>query len=443
MPTSQPTEPSQSARRTLAAAPATAPATARRPAVRPARAVPRAAAAAALLAAAVLVAGEAPAAAPRYRVQIVPALPGQPSVFPSALNATGQAVGTAASDRYDPLGIPVFYDGTALQPLGTPPESSLNFALGLNDAGFVVGASNTIAYRWQSGAHAPLLPEVPSSAWGVNGAGQIVGTQINDLLGIEYPFYWASAASEGFALPGFVSPPRGAAFDINAAGQICGTALAEDGYVAVRWDDPTQAPAAIGRLEGGILSEALDINGAGDMCGRTSFADFRTEAMVYRAATQSLSGLGTLGGTYSFAWALNDAGLVVGEATTAAPAARAFVFAGGALHDLNDLTSGSDAPYDALIGAYDINNAGQILAQAALPDGTQRMAILTPHAAGDVNCDGRVNNFDIDAFVLALSDPAAYAAAFPRCERMLADIDGDGAVTNFDIDPFVALISGG
>jgi len=64
-------------------------------------------------------------------------------------------------------------------------------------------------------------------------------------------------------------------------------------------------------------------------------------------------------------------------------------------------------------------------------------------ALGDLNCDRAVNNFDIDPFVLALTDPAGYAQAYPKCNRMLADINGDGVVNNFDIDPFVRLLSGG
>lgn len=60
---------------------------------------------------------------------------------------------------------------------------------------------------------------------------------------------------------------------------------------------------------------------------------------------------------------------------------------------------------------------------------------------GDLNCDGVVNNFDIDAFVLALTDPAAYAAQYPECDAGLGDVNGDGVVNNFDIDPFVALLT--
>jgi len=65
-----------------------------------------------------------------------------------------------------------------------------------------------------------------------------------------------------------------------------------------------------------------------------------------------------------------------------------------------------------------------------------------PARPGDLNCDGVVNNFDIDPFVLALTDPAGYAQKFPNCDRMLADINGDGKVDNFDIDPFVKLLGG-
>ncbi len=51
--------------------------------------------------------------------------------------------------------------------------------------------------------------------------------------------------------------------------------------------------------------------------------------------------------------------------------------------------------------------------------------------------------FDIDPFVLALTDPAAYALAYPDCDPRLADINGDGLVDAFDIDPFVLALTGG
>ncbi|MGE0482355.1 MAG: PQQ-binding-like beta-propeller repeat protein [Phycisphaerae bacterium] len=71
--------------------------------------------------------------------------------------------------------------------------------------------------------------------------------------------------------------------------------------------------------------------------------------------------------------------------------------------------------------------------------GTDLRAYRT-NQPGDLNCDGAVNNFDIDPFVLAVTDAAAYGAAFPNCNVELADLNCDGAVNNFDIDPFVAVL---
>jgi hypothetical protein len=64
---------------------------------------------------------------------------------------------------------------------------------------------------------------------------------------------------------------------------------------------------------------------------------------------------------------------------------------------------------------------------------------------GDSDGSGAVNNFDIDAFVLAISNPAVYTAQFcdnnPACTTCRNDLDHSGAVNNFDIDPFVACLN--
>jgi hypothetical protein len=72
---------------------------------------------------------------------------------------------------------------------------------------------------------------------------------------------------------------------------------------------------------------------------------------------------------------------------------------------------------------------------------TVRLVANTAGTPGDLNCDGTIDAFDIDPFVLALTDPAGYAAQWPDCDATLADITGDGKVDAFDIDPFVALLT--
>jgi len=61
---------------------------------------------------------------------------------------------------------------------------------------------------------------------------------------------------------------------------------------------------------------------------------------------------------------------------------------------------------------------------------------------GDVNCDGVVGFGDINPFVLALSNPAQYALAYPDCPLANRDINGDETFDFRDINPFVMLLSG-
>ena len=78
--------------------------------------------------------------------------------------------------------------------------------------------------------------------------------------------------------------------------------------------------------------------------------------------------------------------------------------------------------------------AALVAVPAGLADGWPR---------GDLNCDGAVSAFDIDPFVLALTDAEAYAAVYPDCDAGLADTNCDGLVNAFDIAPFVTCLTNG
>ena len=58
----------------------------------------------------------------------------------------------------------------------------------------------------------------------------------------------------------------------------------------------------------------------------------------------------------------------------------------------------------------------------------------------DLNCDGLVDAFDIDPFVIALLSASDYAAQFPDCNRLAGDINRSGELDAFDIDPFVNAV---
>lgn len=88
--------------------------------------------------------------------------------------------------------------------------------------------------------------------------------------------------------------------------------------------------------------------------------------------------------------------------------------------------------------ADDPNNS---VTEALIDDVTiTQLGCSTGVLRGDANCDGSVDFFDIDPFVLSLFDPTAYLAAFPNCDLDHCDANADGDVNFFDIDPFVDVL---
>lgn len=114
------------------------------------------------------------------------------------------------------------------------------------------------------------------------------------------------------------------------------------------------------------------------------------------------------------------------------------------LTDAFDTTVGF--PVQSKIGDYIqivSQNETVNIAYAATHNGEQDIWFLRirPFLIGDLNCDGAVNSFDIDGFVLAITNPEAYALTHPGCDRFNGDTNNDGAVNAFDIDGFVNLIT--
>jgi PKD repeat protein len=102
----------------------------------------------------------------------------------------------------------------------------------------------------------------------------------------------------------------------------------------------------------------------------------------------------------------------------------------GATYSVAAAAPGDSGDYDVTVA----NNCGQTTSPAAT---------IRIRARGDLNCDGAIDFFDIDPFLLALFDPAGYALAHPACTAALADLNADNLVNFFDIDPFlVCLFSG-
>jgi len=79
------------------------------------------------------------------------------------------------------------------------------------------------------------------------------------------------------------------------------------------------------------------------------------------------------------------------------------------------------------------------------PYGSYRLMTrqFLPFPIGDMNCDGKVGFADINAFVMAITNPLAYQASYPNCDLMNGDVNEDGSFGFADINPFVRLLTGG
>lgn len=140
---------------------------------------------------------------------------------------------------------------------------------------------------------------------------------------------------------------------VNDKGQVVGVSMAGDGNNrAALWQE-----GAILKLPtlGGAWSEASDINNRGDIAGTAEVESGFFHAFLYRNG--KMHDLGLLGaGNSSRAYGINEAGLVVGEATTKPNEdSRPFVYSGGQMKEI-------PLPTEATFGAANrINSTGWVV----------------------------------------------------------------------------------
>jgi probable HAF family extracellular repeat protein len=220
--------------------------------------------------------------------------------------------------------------------LGALSTGSSN-ATGINAVGQVVGYSTSStgqshAFIVSAGRAMRDLGTLPgdtnSIANGINASGQVAGTS-NVNVFIAAPN--GSLQNIG-TLAGATSSNVGG---INASGQVAGDAFIDGSHAFLY--SPGIGMQDIGSL-GGTFSRATAINDLGQVVGASSaVGDLGTHAYIYQAGI-GMRDLGTLGGSNSRALAINAIGQVAGSAATADESLHAFITTpGGVMQDLGIL----------------------------------------------------------------------------------------------------------
>lgn len=294
----------------------------------------------------------------------------------------------------------------AIEDLGTfMPES-------INERGEVVGNYSSGAALYRRGQFMYLKDIIPSgSGWdnlqatGINGRGQIIGYgsfgglvsgfvytngTITDLgsYGGRFVFPWAINNSGQMALilypinsglfraglyshgvitdltysAGLVGLGDRIVQAINERGDVVGYGLEHPGGIGSAGFAvySNGAPTLFG-YDNEHTSEFHDINNKQQIVGSrgTGLYEFERIPHAFLYSEGSYTDLGTLGGLWSVAYAINERGWVVGHAETSAYVYHAFLYANRSLIDLNALIP--DNSGWELQSAIDINNAGQII----------------------------------------------------------------------------------
>jgi probable HAF family extracellular repeat protein len=238
-----------------------------------------------------------------------------------------------------------------------------------------------------------------SYAWGLNNQGQVVGDSLT-ASGQDHCFIWQKGQMTDL---GTLGGDSCIAFAINNYGQVAGQSMIFNGIDkhAFVWRNGVFTND-LGTL-GGPTSGATGINDAGFVTGQSDLASGNYHAFIWDPGTSQMTDMGTLGGTVSAARGINSLGQVVGGSFTGNSSNHAYIWYQGVMTDLGSILGGKVSK------AYAINSAGWIVGTSNLPGDGVTHAFLAHDGIGtDLGTFGGPDSFAraINAFGQIVGDAA-------------------------------------
>jgi len=299
----------------------------------------------------------------------------------TAINASGQITGgsTNASGAYHAF----LYSNGTMTDLGTLGGPSSQ-GQGINKTGEIAGyaqlpptttagypprpASFYSAFYTVSGKET-AIGQTGGVAYAINDSGQIVAVEPTGAV--------LYTNGVGTNLGNLGSPDGTEATGINDLGEVVGYSFLTNGnFRGFYWINGTMTE--MGTL-GGDWSQAYAVNESGQITGTAYTAgNAANHAFLYTSGT--MKDIGTLsGGTISVGTAVNTSGTVVGYAEAASSSEtlvyHAFIYSGSKMQDLNSLISANSGW--VLSQANGINDSGQIVGYGII-NNLEHAFLLTP-----------------------------------------------------------------
>ena len=320
-------------------------------------------------------------AQPRVTLDVLPTLGGTRGTA-TGISDAGQVSGQAYRADGTTSAV-VWQPGGGLLDLGALPGHVSGAATGINNLGQVTGYSDVLgdgnnyrAFVWSAQAGMQALaqpaPYTGSLGFSINDSGTVAGWVRS--AGNAEAATWAAGANPQRLPDPFGGTGSDYAMAINGSGQVAGRMSRSNGqYAAIRYTPGDIIPTALGTL-GGDTGEARGINNAGWVVGESDNSNGQSRAFLWRPGV-GMQNLGAPVGLFSEAWALNDAGHIVGRFIGANRGAMLWR-TDGTMTDLTTLTGPAFRPMEARA----INAHAQIAGNGTLAaSGQTRGYRLTLH----------------------------------------------------------------